>query len=33
MQKEYLMLEIDSMDFFESMDAKFAKFGRTELKI
>jgi hypothetical protein len=27
------MLEIDSTHFFESADTKFAKFGRTELKI
>jgi hypothetical protein len=33
MQKEYLMLETDSMHFSESMDAKFAKFGPVELKL
>jgi hypothetical protein len=28
-----LMLEIDSTQFYESMDARFAKIGRTELEI
>jgi hypothetical protein len=27
------MLEIDSTQFYESMDARFAKFGHTELEI
>jgi hypothetical protein len=27
------MLEIDATQFYESMDARFAKFGRTELEI
>jgi hypothetical protein len=33
MQKVYLMLRIDSMQFFESRDIKFAKFGSVELKL